>query len=394
MELLEDLYGSFRVADAFDIALVAVFIYTALTWFRQTTSRSVFVGIAFLSMIYFAARAFDMHMTVFLFQAVFAVLLIALVVVFQEDLRRAFERLAAFGTVRDRLRSGTVLTETDALVETLWGLAERRIGALVVVRGREPLGRHIDGGIRADARVSKPLLDSIFDPHSMGHDGAVVIDQQRIRQFAAHLPLSKNLQGVGARGTRHSAALGLSECSDALCIVVSEERGEVSICERGKLTMMRAPANLKSRLDQFLQEHYPSRAGGFWSKVVRENARLKVASLLFACLAWYFIVYQADTIQKNYYVPIEFRNLGKQLAIDTPTAHEAEVTFSGYQQAFNLLVPSGLKFSVDLAGLQAGIHRIALDAGQIRGNTGLSVERVQPTTITVTLTPVAKPPAG
>jgi len=394
LALLEDLYRSFRVADAFDIALVAIFIYTALTWFRQTTSRSVFVGIAVLTIIYFAARAFEMHMTVFLFQAVFAVILVALVVVFQEDLRRAFERLAAFQTVRDRLRPATKFAATDTLVELASDLAARKIGALVVLKGDEPLGRHVNGGISADARISRPLLDSIFDPHSMGHDGAVIIEQERIKQFAAHLPLSKNLREVGTRGTRHSAALGLSECSDALCIVVSEERGEISVAERGKLTTMQAPADLKNWLLRFFERHYPTQSKSFWTRLVRENARLKVASLLFACLAWYFMAYQAETIQKNFSVPIEFRNRPKNLTIDTPTLGPAAVTLSGYQQTFDLFKPLDLKFSIDLADFEAGTHRIELDATRIRGNNGLEIERVEPGVITVTLTPAKEPGAG
>jgi hypothetical protein len=299
--------------------------------------------------------------------------------------------LATFRTVRDRLRPTTKFTKTDVLVEAISDLAEKKVGALVVLKGEEPLGRHVNGGISADGRISKPLLDSIFDPHSMGHDGAVIIEQEQIKQFAAHLPLSKNLQEVGARGTRHSAALGLSECSDALCIVVSEERGQISVAERGKLTTMKAPADLKQRLDRFFEQHYPTQTKTFWTRLVRENARLKVASLLIACLAWYFIVYQAETIQKNYAVPIEFRNPPKNMAIDTPTLEPAAVTLSGYQQAFNLLLSGNLKFSIDLAGLESGTHRIELDATRIRGNDGLKIERVDPSEITVTLTPLDRP---
>ncbi len=389
MSLLEDLYLSFRVADAFDIALVAIFIYTALTWFRQTTSRSVFVGVALLTLVYFAAKALEMHMTVFLFQAVFAVVLVALVVVFQEDLRRAFEGLAALRPVRDRWRSTTAgFAHTDTLVEAISGMAEKRIGALVVIKGGEPLGRHIVGGISTDSQISRPLLDSLFDPHSMGHDGAVVIEDQRIQQFAAHLPLSRNLQEVGARGTRHCAALGLSERCDALCIVVSEERGQISVAEQGKLTTMMTPADLKNRMVGFFEKHYPIETVGFWTRLVRQNARLKVASLLFACLAWFFLVYQAETIQKDFDVPIEFRNRPENLAIETPTPEPAIVTFSGYQQSFNLLVRADLKFSVNLAGFEAGRYRVALDSKSIRGNDGLHVERVEPTSIIVELRPV------
>jgi uncharacterized protein (TIGR00159 family) len=317
MAQLEELYRSFRVADAMDIALVAIVIYTVWTWFKETTSRWAFVGVALVAIVYFAARAIGMHMTVFLFQAVFAVLLIALVVVFQEDLRRAFERLAAFPTVR-RLRPPAEFAEIDVLVESAGDLAEKKVGALVVLKGNEPLDRHVGGGIPLDAHVSKPLLDSIFDPHSMGHDGAVIIEGRRISKFAAHLPLSRNLAEVGPRGTRHSAALGLSECTDALVIVVSEERGQVGVAQRGKLTTMTAPADLKNHLVHFFQQHHPRPTRTFWTRLVRENARLKVASLVIACLAWYLMIHKAQSIQHTYTVPIEFPNRSQDTATPTP----------------------------------------------------------------------------
>jgi uncharacterized protein (TIGR00159 family) len=385
MGLFEDIYRSFRLADAFDIAFVAVFIYTALTWFKETTSRYVFVGVGVLTMIYFAARAFDMYMTVFFFQAVFAVLLVALVVVFQEDLRRAFERLATFGTVRERLRPAAQSGEIDALVEAAADLAENRIGALVVLKGEEPLDRHVRGGVPTDARISRPLLDSIFDPHSMGHDGAVIIEHGRIKQFAAHLPLSKNLQELGARGTRHAAALGLSECSDALCIVVSEERGRICVAERGKLMPIAAAADLKDRMVRFSDKHFPSRSQPFWTRLIRENARLKVASLAIACVAWMLMVYEAEKIQQTFNVPIEYRNQPADLVLDDAAPAQAKITLSGYQRAFNLFDSSELGFSVDMSKLAEGDNRVELVATQIRGTNALDIERISPRTISVVM---------
>ena len=385
MAPLEEFLRSFRIADAFDIAFVAVFIYTVLTWFKETTSRYAFIGVGLLTLVYFVARAFNMYMTVFLFQAVFAVLLIALIVVFQEDLRRAFERLAAFGPLRDRLQPAAEFGQVDVLVEMAFDLAMKKVGALVVLKGKDPLDRHIEGGIPLDARITKPLLDSIFDPHSMGHDGAAIIEHQRLRQFATHLPLSKNMQELGARGTRHSAALGLSECCDALCIVVSEESGHVSVAERGKLTRMSAPADLKNRLVRFHERHFPQEEKTFWTTLIRENARLKVASLLIACLAWILMVYEAETIQQTFNVPIEYRNRADDLVLDDATPVQARVTLSGYQRAFNLLDPAELKFSVDLGRFDEGEHRIELDGSRIRRTSTLEIDRISPRTITVIL---------
>jgi len=385
MGSLEELYRSFRIADAFDIAFVALFIYAALTWFKETTSRYVFIGVGLLTVVYFVARAFNMYMTVFLFQAVFAVLLVALIVVFQEDLRRAFERLAAFGTLRDRLQPAPEFTEIDVLVETAFELAAKKVGALVVLKGEEPLDRHIDGGISIDAHVSRPLLDSIFDPHSMGHDGAVIVDRQRLQLFAAHLPLSKNLKELGTRGTRHSAAIGISEACDALAIVVSEERGQVSIAERGRLKTMAAESDLKDRLLRFHTRHFPKQDRTLWTMLVRENAPLKVASLLIACVAWTFIVFEADTAQQSFNVPIEYRNRPEDLVLDESTPVEARITLRGYQSAFNLLDPDEMKFSIDLNGFDEGQHRVELDDPQLGATGTLEIDRISPRSVNVVL---------
>jgi hypothetical protein len=219
----------------------------------------------------------------------------------------------------------------------------------------------------------------------MGHDGAVIIDRQRLRLFAAHLPLSKNLQELGTRGTRHSAALGLSECCDVLCIVVSEERGEVSIAERGKLTRMVAPADMKDWLVRFHERHFPKQETTFWRRLVRENAPLKVASLLIACLTWIFIVYEAETIQQTFNVPIEYRNRAEHLVLDDATPVQARITLRGYQRAFNLLDPAELKFPIDLSRLDEGEHHVELDETLIRRTGTLEIDRISPRTITVVL---------
>src|SRR5262245_19500688 len=130
MAILEDLLRAIRPADVFDIAFIAVFLYTLLTWFQATASRSVIVGVSLLMLVYFLARAFDMYMTALVFQAVFAVLLVALVVVFQEDLRRVFERLASWGTLRDRRVSDSTFPHLDAVIETAFSCADDKVGAL------------------------------------------------------------------------------------------------------------------------------------------------------------------------------------------------------------------------------------------------------------------------
>ncbi len=147
--------------------------------------------------------------------------------------------------------------EVEILVRTLTDLARDRIGALVAVRGNDMMVRHLEGGQECNGKLSEALLKSLFDAHSIGHDGAVVVKENRISQFSVQLPLSKNMKKLGNRGTRHAAALGLSELCDALCVVVSEERGTISVARNGELTEVSDPKQLAMILEGFYRDMNP-----------------------------------------------------------------------------------------------------------------------------------------
>jgi len=144
------------------------------------------------------ARWLDMYLTNMMFQAGFSALLLALAVIFQQDLRRLFERLAASGWFGRQPQAATTGDMVGTLVESVVTLAEQKTGALLVFEGREPMERHIRGGIPVHGYISLPLLCSIFHPESPGHDGAMLIDGERIDRMGVHLPLSNNLAEVGS----------------------------------------------------------------------------------------------------------------------------------------------------------------------------------------------------
>ena len=377
MSILEQLQRTFRLADAADIALVSLLIYAFFMWFKSTASRQILVGIGVLTIVYLLARAFDLYMTTAIFQAGLAFAAIAAIVVFQQDLRRSFARLALLGNLH-RFRTQTVDENLDVLVEIAFDLAKKKTGALLVVRGTEALDRHVRGSVAVDAQISKALLDSIFDPHSMGHDGAVIIDQDRISQFAAHLPLSENIREINVRGTRHSAAVGLSELCDAMVVVVSEERGEVSIAEAGKLRKVDSPVELKQRLDRFLQRVRPREATDGRRRLPIQNLGLKLAAVLVACVAWCLISFDAETVQKTFVVPVEYRNLPDTMDIDDSAPTEARITLAGFERAFNLLAPSTLKVSLDLNNVQEGPQQIVIDESHVKLPSNLALFRSAP----------------
>lgn len=375
---IEQLVANTRVGDLLDILVIALILYLLLNWFRQRASRAVLVGGGLIAILYTLTRVLNMFMTSMLFHAGLAATLVFLVIIFQQDIRRSFELLAGWRLFDGSKRHPVGEPEfIDTLVSTVTEMAENRVGALIILQGREAIDRHVRGGVRANAEISYPLLLSIFDPHSPGHDGAAVVDQGRIDRIGVLLPLSNNLREVGIHGTRHTAALGLAEQCDALAIVVSEERGTISIAHRERLKRVDSTATLKQRIEEFYRSTYPepaTRPGWRW---IREHFGLKIVSLALSCLLWFVLAYRVETVYRTIEVPIEYRNLPASLIIKDQLPSHARLTLSGPERSFtmNTSIPP---VSVDMAGLKEGEHELAVDGSQVTIPPGLDLIRVEP----------------
>ena len=349
-----------RLADAVDIAVVTAFIYVLIRWVRRSRSRFVLSGLAAITGVYLAARALDMYLTLFLFQLGLTVALLALVVIFQEDIRRAFEHLATNRWLR-RPRNPRGLQELVAdVVEATDTMAKARTGALMVFKGKEPLERHLTGGNALNGRASPPLLLSVFDSSSPGHDGAVIFDEGRISQFGVHLPLSGEHDALGGHGTRHAAALGISERSDALVVVVSEERGTISVARGGTLTR-RSVTELQGDLERFLGSLKPAKdkeARGLRDALAR-NWGSKLAAFGVALAAWFAVQGRASTtLERTIDVPVVYREVPSQLSLDVPDAQQVSVTLRGTVRAFSRFDTSSQAVTVAGQGLRPGSQKI------------------------------------
>lgn len=385
---MDEFRESFRIVDAIDILIVAAFLYAGLVWFQRTASRGILIGLALLTGIYFFAQALDMYLTSLAFQATFAVLLIILVVVFQEDLRRILERVSTLQRVSFSTADDSP-DDLDPLIDAIDALAANRTGALVALQGKEPLDRHLTGGVHLDGHISRPLLESIFDSHSAGHDGAVVIEDQRITRFGAHLPISTNTQAIAGRGTRHSAALGLSERSDALVIVVSEERGVVSLAQAGTLTELRKATELRDQLDHYLESTVPATSQSPWIRLLTQHGRLKFLSLAIAVTAWFVLAYDPNTVQRTFVVPVEYVNLSPTVELDENAATEARITLTGSERDFRFLDPGSLKVSLDLTNIDVGFQEIVVAESNMRLPSNVSLYRIEPRLMRIYVLPRA-----
>ena len=260
---MSDAFAAFRWRDALDIALVAVVVYRVLVMFRGTRAVQMLGGLACLVAGSLMARRLELYSTQWILDNFWSFWVIALVVLFQPELRRA---LARIGESRLFPSLGTSRAERahviDELVDAVESLTARRIGALVVVERSAGLRQYAELGVALDALVSADLLVSLFLPYSPLHDGAVFIRENRIVAAGCFLPLSRNLQIARSLGTRHRAALGITEETDAIAVSVSEETGRVTIAMGGHIETVRDLDSLRSRLADLVGAPSTAAPGG------------------------------------------------------------------------------------------------------------------------------------
>lgn len=382
-----DLVRSIQVADIVDVLLVGAVFFVGITWLRQSSSgsaarRVVVLGFLYAS-VYLLADRFDLYLMGRLLEVLFFVVLIAAVVVFQTDIRRLLDRVATWSFGRTVITTSASST-VEILAETAAHLAETRTGALIAIRGTEPWDTHVQGGVELDGVVSRPLLYSIFDPESAGHDGAVLMEGDRVTRFAVHLPLALHLpESSRFGGTRHAAALGLATECDALVIVVSEERGTISVAEKGRLTEVSSASELCERLERFWQEHHGESATlsrRWWCRRTLETATM---SLGLAALTWLLAFDGADTVYRTYAVPIELRNLPPEWALESDTVSTAAVTLSGAEKAFRRLDLAELTVSFNLAEPDTGENELVITEENLALPSGLHLYDVYPRSMKV-----------
>jgi len=234
-----DLLGPFAfllpgVKDLIQIALVAIGFYYVLRLLARTRAIQMLIGVVLLALVYFAARLLDLELVVVIMETLFEYGAIAALIVFQPELRSALARLGQSRMLRffNRMEESEVVEE---LVEAVERLARGRIGAIIAVERAVGLEEYALTGTSVDAKVSAGILSSIFAPYGPLHDGAVLLRGDTIIAAGVILPLTQFPVADKSLGTRHRAALGLSEETDALIVVVSEETAQVSIADRGRL---------------------------------------------------------------------------------------------------------------------------------------------------------------
>ena len=377
---------SIRFADVLDVTLVAAFLYAVLTWVRRGTRPGttwrLAVVLVFFSAIYLLAGWFSMYLVERLLGALFIAFLVAAVVLFQSEIRRMIDRIGSLSFKKPAASSRGEQT-LDTITEAAGRMAEDRTGALMAVRGRDSWEGATQGGISLEGRLSLPLLYSIFHDKTPGHDGAVLIEEDRVVRFGTHLPLASELPKASrSGGTRHAAALGLAEQCDAFVIVVSEERGTISVAENGRLVELDAAGDLRERLGRFWKEHYGTSAEErrWWG---RKSVQTALLSVLMASLFWLAFAYEPGSTQQTVTLPVAFQNVEPSWMIGEPQPSEVSVTLAGSERAFRLIEPSELAVSFPLSELEEGMNRLLITEDNLDLPGGLRLQEARPQAVSV-----------
>lgn len=245
-----------RKTDVVEVIILAFLLYQVLVWIKRTRAWSLLKGFVVLLIFIFLAWAFQLNTIFWLVQNVFSLGITALIIVFQPELRRALEQLgqqnifnSLFSLDSSKEVSARFSDKTvNELIKAVYEMAKVKTGALIVIEKNTPLQEYERTGITLDSLLSSQLLINIFEHNTPLHDGAIIVRGDRVISATCYLPLSDNMFLSKELGTRHRAAVGVSEVSDSLTIVVSEETGKVSVASEGKLMRDLAENELRAQL--------------------------------------------------------------------------------------------------------------------------------------------------
>ena len=371
--------------DIVDILFLTIVAYQLYVWFRESRALRVIIGLVALGGIYSIAKFWGLFLTTWVFQILWQVLLILLLILFQTEIRQVLEKVSPMRYLRSRRR---VFQKTFAkeLSQTLFEMAADRTGALIVLARNDNPAEFVRAGQTIMALPESALIKSIFNRYAPAHDGAIVIAQDRITQMGCILPLSEDENLPEKYGTRHRAALGLSEVTDAICLVVSEERSEVATVVEGKIVTWQDPGALAGNLREIIAgpEIRVPTLKGFLKGIFIENWRTKLSALALVTIAWLVLASQQEA-ELTITTPVQHTNVPSHLMLGQGSTPTVDLTLSGRRNTIRTLKDQDVQVSFDLSAITLGRHLIKVSAKNIILPFAVKIDRVAPQKIMVNL---------
>jgi diadenylate cyclase len=370
---LLSIIADLRFQDALDILFLTLVAYYLYRWFWGTKAFQALVGLLALGLVFTLARTWGLFLTTWVFQILWQVLVLLLIILFQSEIRQALERvnpLQALG-LRKRANHGKWI---QPFSEAAFSMAEKRIGALLIIQRVDKTEEWITLGEQVEGKPSPELLLSIFQKGSPLHDGAVLIKDGHIAYVACYLPLSTDEALPREWGTRHRAAMGLSERCDALVVAVSEERGEVTFFQDKQVAKVKTPDELSRLLAENLAPLRPAKKT--WQERVRSlflfQWKAKGGALLLVMIFWLLFAGQQN-FEITLTLPVELKNIPERMEVVQPKNLKARIRVSGLRKDVSTLSDKNVQVDLDLSAAVGGKKTFQITRDEVH----LPSERIQ-----------------
>lgn len=381
MESLFSFFSGIRWQDVVDVLLNSYILFRLYVLFRGTNVIRVLAGIALLWIFQRLAVGLGLIVTSWAMQGIIAGAALIIIIVFRNEIRNVLQAknlraiLWDFPQISER-------TPIDAIVEGVYDLASNRIGALIVLPGKEDIDDSVKGGVTWQGQISREMLLSVFWNGNPVHDGAVLIEGDRVARVGCILPLSSREDLPQYFGTRHRAAVGLAEQSDALIIVVSEERGEVVVAKNSSIV----PIQDNIALSRLLRRHL----GGFSEDAKlakKERTELGIAAAVcVVCMAgvWFSFAKGMETLT-SIEVPLEYMNRDPRMQVVSTSANAVRLYLSGSGTLISSLRPDQVRVKLDMKNAQNGENVLEIPNDSIVIPPGVRLNRIEPSEVKVVL---------
>lgn len=370
-----------------DLAILTVAVYVFLRWTAENRLRVMLLGTSGLFGLSALAVRMDLPLAAWIFQAFGFMAVLFLVIIFQAELRHLVMRTE--GWFRRRSSTDDPAPAHLAVAEAAFALARQKTGALLILVRQHSVRELAGGGIEIGATPSSQLLQSIFQKTSPIHDGGVVVELDRITRAGVLLPLTHRTDVPAHFGTRHRAALGISERCDAKVVVVSEERGDVTLVHRESWRHAAGEEELVEFLNPMGQPESVKAAPSV-REVLFGHRNQKLTALAITGVVWGLSLVSSGAAIRDFQVPVEFTNPPVGMDVSKPSATLVEMRVRGPRWAVEALRPDQLTVRFDLGQSGTGPTRMAHPSDVVNLPPAVSVESLRPEEITVNLVPARR----
>jgi len=386
MEKLINFLLSMRWQDFIDICLNSYILFRFYVLFRGTNVFRVLIGMTVLWFFQRIAISLGLIVTSWVVQGIVAVGAIIIIVVFRNEIRRVLQA-KNLKSILWGLSSKSAITPTEIIADSVFDMAHRKCGGLIVFPGKEDLSDAVQGGIPWKGMITREMITSIFWQDNPVHDGAAIVQGDQISVVGAILPLSHRDDLPSYYGTRHRAALGLADATDALVIVVSEERGDVLVAKGNRLRAIRQ----KRTLEQHIQEHLGIAAD---KKAAVRKGGLEIAaaallSIVFITGIWFSVSRGQDTLV-SLDIPVDYTNRATGTEIVSTSVKSVSLVLSGSGALVKSVTPDQVSVRLDLSSAVIGSNSLSITTDNISLPPGILLREVTPELIEVVLDETVK----